>query len=348
MLSNTATKNGAKTAAPKPKPWHWIDPHVQRLAGILLVLIIFFFIVQTGAFSRTNTWVSMGVQFPEYGIMALGVMLAMITGGIDLSVVGIANLSGILAAMTLMSMNPSGLGSASSILVAILVSLLVGLACGIVNGLLVAYVKIPPILVTLGTFELFTGLGIMLTGGKALSGLPLNFSNFFGARLGGLLPVQLLIFIVVAVAIGLLLHRTTFGAKLFMIGTNATAARFSGLKNERILIKTYAISGVCAAVAGLVMMANYNSAKPDYGAAYLLLTILIVVLGGVSPIGGNGNIFGVVLAVLILQVLASGLNTFPDISNFYRPLIYGAVLLLVVWGGDKGLFGFKKRKGKSA
>lgn len=323
-----------------------IDPHVARLSSVLLVLILFFFIIKTGAFSRANTWISMGVQFPEFGIMALGVMLAMITGGIDLSVVGIANLSSIAAAMILTGSLAGGDGSPGSIAIAVAVALGTGLLAGLFNGVLVALVRIPPILVTLGTLELFTGLGIMLTGGKALSGLPAGYANIFGARIGGVLPVQLIIFIVVAIVIGVVLHRTGYGAKLFMMGTNPTAAKFSGLPSARLLIQTYAISGLCASVAGLVMMANYNSAKPDYGLAYTLLTILIVVLGGVNPNGGKGNIFGVILAVLMLQVLASGLNTFPNISNFYRPLIFGAVLLFVIWAGERGNWFKRSRTGR--
>lgn len=321
-----------------------LDPHVTRLMLTLLALIVLFLILKPVAFGRANTWISMGVQFPEFGIMAMGVMLTMITGGIDLSVVGIANLSGILAVMTLGAMAPDGEASAGTIAAAVLVALGVGLVAGLVNGLLVAWVRIPPILVTLGTLELFTGMGIVLTGGKALSGLPVAYSEFFGARIGGVLPAQLIAFVLVAVVIGLALHKTSYGAKLFMLGTNPTAAKFSGLPSARLLVRTYAISGVCAAIAGLVMLANYNSAKPDYGLAYTLLTILIVVLGGVNPNGGKGNIWGVLLAILILQVLASGLNTFPQISNFYRPLIYGAVLLFVIWSSEKSLLRLTRKR----
>lgn len=115
-----------------------------------------------------------------------------------------------------------------------------------------------------------------------------------------------------------------------MLGTNPTAARLSGLNTTALLMKTYIISGVTAAAGGLVMLANYNSAKADYGSTYTLLTILIVVLGGVNPNGGTGKIIGVLLSVFTLQVLSSGLNMFPNISSFYRPLIWGSVLLLVI------------------
>ncbi|MEO7587204.1 MAG: ABC transporter permease [Arachnia sp.] len=309
------------------------DPYVARLFVILVTLVVFFLIVRTDNFLSFGTWQSMGVQFPEFGLMALGVMITMITGGIDLSVVGIANMTSIAAASIMLSMVPpdaSGGQATVGILVAVAVSLVTGALAGAFNGFLVSVVKIPAILVTLGTLELFTGIAIIITAGKPLSGLPTLYGQTFGARLFGVIPVPLLIFVVVAIAMGVVMHRMSFGSKLYMLGTNATAARFSGLHSARLLIQTYTISGVCAAIAGLVLLANYNSAKADYGVAYTLLTVLIVVLGGVDPNGGKGKLLGVVLAIVILQILSSGLNMFPAISNFYRPLIYGGVLLLVI------------------
>lgn len=320
------------------------DQYVARLSLLLFGLILLFLIVKTQAFLRPNTWIAMGVTFPEFGIMALGVMLAMITGGIDLSVVGIANLTSIVAALTMVTMIPAdGSGSLPAILLAVCISLALGALAGLVNGILVAVVKIPAILVTLGTLELFTGIAIVLTGGRPISNLPIEYSNTVATRIGGVIPAQLVIFAVVAVAIGIILHRTAFGSQLYMLGTNPTAAKFSGMHSVKLLIRTYVLSGLCASIAGLVMLANYNSAKADYGVSYTLLTVLIVVLGGVNPNGGSGKIWGVVVAVVILQVLSSGLNLFPDISNFYRPLIWGAVLLFVISTSEKTGAGVLKR-----
>lgn len=321
------------------------DPYITRLFGMLVVLVLFFLIVRTDNFLSFGTWQSMGVQFPEYGLMALGVMITMITGGIDLSVVGIANMTSIAAASIMLSMVPPDASdgqAALGILVAVVVSLVAGALAGALNGFLVAVVRIPAILVTLGTLELFTGIAIIITAGKPLSGLPTLYGQTFGARVFGVLPVPLLIFVVVAIVMGVVMHRMSFGSKLYMLGTNATAARFSGLNSMKLLIQTYTISGVCAAIAGLVLLANYNSAKADYGVAYTLLTVLIVVLGGVDPNGGKGKLIGVVLAIVILQILSSGLNMFPAISNFYRSLIYGGVLLLVI-SISEGKGGIRRR-----
>ena len=163
----------------------------------------------------------------------------------------------------------------------------------------------------------------------------------FTGKVAGLVPIPLVVFLVCAAVAGAIVAFTGFGTTILMLGTNDTAARFSGLKVKSLLIRTYVLSGIMAAMAGIVMLANYNSAKADYGASYTLLTVLIVVLGGVNPNGGSGRLSGVLLSILMLQVLSSGLNMFPDISNFYRPLIWGGVLLLVICMNE-GLFSFSK------
>ena len=180
------------------------------------------------------------------------------------------------------------------------------------------------------TLELFTGIAIIITAGKPVSGLPPAYGEVFAGKLFGVIPVPVIVFAVAVAVVGLVLNKTAFGTKILMLGTNATAARLSGLNTTGLLVRTYLFSGVLASLGGLVMLANYNSAKADYGSTYTLLTVLIVVLGGVNPNGGSGRLFGVVLAVLILQVLSSALNMFPNVSNFYRPLIWGGVLLAVM------------------
>ncbi|HTN54714.1 MAG TPA: ABC transporter permease [Microbacterium sp.] len=309
------------------------DQHVTRLAAILLVLLVMFAIMKPKNFFGLPTWQSMAIQFPEFGLMALGVMLTMVIGGIDLSVVGIANMTAIGSALLMLQIAPAGADSGSgylALVAAIVFSLVIGALAGALNGFLVAKVRIPAILVTLGTFELFTGIAIIVSGGKPTSGLPSQYAEVMASRLFGIIPMPLIIFVIAAVVIGLMMYKAAFGAKLYMLGSNETAAQFSGLKTTSLIIRTYMVSGVYASLAGLVMLANYNSAKADYGSTYTLLAILIVVLGGVNPNGGSGRLSGVVLAVIVLQVLSSFLNTFPHISNFYRPLIWGAVLLLVI------------------
>lgn len=328
------------------------DQHVVRLAAILALLLIFFAIVKPKNFFGLATWQSMAIQFPEFGLMALGVMLAMVIGGIDLSVVGIANMTAIGSALLMLQIAPVGSDASTGYLAlaaAIGLSLVIGALAGALNGILVAKVRIPAILVTLGTFELFTGIAVIVSGGKPTSGLPPQYAEVMASRLFGVIPMPLIIFVIGAVIVGLLMYKSAFGTKLYMLGSNETAAQFSGLKTTSLIIRTYMISGVLASLAGLVMLANYNSAKADYGSTYTLLAVLIVVLGGVNPNGGSGRLSGVILAVVVLQVLSSLLNTFPNISNFYRPLIWGGVLLLVIvvnqWGKKNNLARIFRWKG---
>lgn len=330
------------------------DPYLTRMIVILAALLVFFAAVKPSQFFGLRTWTGMAVQFPEFGIMALGVMITMFTAGIDLSMVSVANLTGICTALLLKSVLGSevtGLTSVSAMLIALFMAFLVGGLCGAFNGFLISRVKIPPILATLGTLELFGGVAIVISEGKGVPGFK-PFSDVLTGKLLGVVPLQLVVFIACVTAIGFLLAMTSFGTKILMLGTNETAARFSGMSVNSLIMKTYTFSGILAGVAGMVMLATYNSAKAGNAEPYTLLTILIVVLGGVNPNGGKGRLTGVILATLTLQILASGLNMFPDISNFYRPLIWGAVLLLVITmdeaKGSKTLSRLLNRKKVSA
>jgi len=304
--------------------------------GRLTVITVLIFVAMAllapgGRFVSAANLSSMAFQFPEFAILALAMMLAMLTGGIDLSIIGIANLSAIAAALvlsTLFGAQAAGADAGLAIALAIAAALAVGCLAGLANGVAIGVFGLPPILATLGTGLMFTGLAVAVTGGSAVIGFPDAFATLGnGAVLG--VPVPLIIFAVLAVAVALVLNRTAFGLKVRMLGTNPLAARFAGVDDLAVTLRTYVVSGGLAAVAGLVIMSRANSAKADYGASYLLLSILICVLGGINPYGGFGRVAGLVLAVLSLQFLSSGLNML-QVSNFARELIWGALLLLVM------------------
>jgi simple sugar transport system permease protein len=303
----------------------------------LLVMLLFVFALMTALrpkqFVTIADFNSMMRQFPEYGIMAIGISLTMITGGIDLGVVGTANLSAIVAAKFLIGALPQGAPPAQVLpylVVAVLLALAVGLACGAFAGILISRFNMPAILATLGTQQLFTGIAIGITGGRPQSRLPLLYSKIGNTEFFKFVPLSFVIYLAIALTIGLMLSRARFGTYMYMLGTNPKAARFAGLNNASILFRTYMLSGLLSSVAGLIMMARANSAKADYGAPYTLQCVLIAVLGGIDPNGGFGKITGVTLAILILQFLSSGLNMFNNISNFYRDVIWGGVLILVL------------------
>jgi simple sugar transport system permease protein len=278
-------------------------------------------------FLSAQNLTSMAFQFPEFAILALAMTLTMLTGGIDLSVVGVANLSAIVAALIMTRLTGASDGSAV-IAMAFGASLAVGLCAGFFNGLLVARLGLPPILATLGSGLVFTGLAIALTGGSAVMGLPPAAAWVGNSTILGV-PTPLILFGLLALGLSLVLTRTAFGVKVRMYGANPLAARFAALDIDALLIRVYVASGVLAAIAGTVVMSRANSAKADYGSSYLLLAVLIAVLGGVNPYGGYGKIIGVVLAVLSMQFLSSGLNM-VGASNFVRELIWGSLLIFVM------------------
>lgn len=262
---------------------------------------------------------SMGFQFPEFGLMALAVLPTMISGGIDLSVVSVANLSSIIAALLL----KADYGWA-----AMPIALAAGTACGAVNGLLIGYARLPAILATLGTMQLLGGLGVVITRGPAITGLPDWYPGLVNSSVG-VVPFPLLIFAAVAALLGLVLRFSGVGLQVRLYGANPVAARFSGIPERRLLLSIYAASGFIAALAGLVVLGHANSAYADYGSSYMLLVVLINILAGVSPSGGFGTVTGVTLSVLLLQLISSGLN-FLSFSAFMRDLFFGGLLVVVM------------------
>ena len=265
---------------------------------------------------------SMGFQFPEFGLLSLAVLPTMISGGIDLSVVAVANLAAIVAAVIMKSGPEWGW-------LAIPAALAVGVACGALNGFLIAVLRLPPILATLGTLQLYSGIGIVITRGPAITGLPSWYPELGIVSVFGLIPLPLIVFAVVAILLGAWLRSTPTGVRLRLYGSNPVAARFAGIREPSLIFSIYSASGAIAALAGLVVLARVNSANADYGASYLLLVILINILAGVSPFGGFGTVTGVVLAVVLLQLVSSGLN-FLAFSAFARDLFFGGVLVIVM------------------
>lgn len=307
------------------------DRHIARLILMMVVWAVFMAITRFDKFYTLINFQTMASQFPEFGLMSLGIMVCMITGGIDLSTVGVANLVSICTATLMKAVATEENEIAVYVIpLCFVIAILMGAAAGAFNGFLVSKVRIPPILATLGTSELFTGIGIVITDGKAVSKLPRMYSSAINSKIFGLIPTQLVFFAVMALVIWFLLMRTTYGTKIYMIGTSSKAAVFSGIRTNLLLVKTYMISGICAALGGMVMLANYNSARADYGTVYTLQCVLIVVLGGVNPNGGSGKVSGVVLAICLLQMLQTGINRFPQISSYYISLIWGGVLILVM------------------
>lgn len=298
-----------------------IDGNILRLLAIFVIILAVSGITKGTSFLNVGNLQSMAKTLTEYGLMAVGCGITMISGGIDLSTVYIANLCGILAGLT---MNESS----SSIVLAIIVALVVGALCGIFNGFLVSVLKIPAMLATLGTYQLYMGIAVVASKGSTVSGVT-SFSSFAYMTVAGI-PMSFIVFVLMIVVISFIMGKTKFGKRVHLVGTNEKASKFAGINTVSVLIRTYMLSGIVSAVAGLLSLSRINSAKADFGSSYTMQTILISVLGGINPDGGFGSIPGVAIAVLILQMLSSYLNMFPNISNYYRDLIWGVALIAVL------------------
>ncbi len=338
-MGKQATMKRIEKRAGQPGSWRRglaANTHIVRLLVIAILIFIAFSFLLPGKFLTVRNLQSMAVQFPEYGILAFAILITMLTGGIDLSIAGTANLAALLAALTLTHFIGDETSSLTATLVtaaAMVVAILTGSVCGVLNGLLVTRVGITPILATLGTMSLYTGLAYVITGGPAITTTQLSAIGN-GAVLG--VPIPVIIFVVLALLLSLLLNRTGFGFNIYMVGANPTAARFSAINLDRVLLRTYWLAGVLSGIAGIVFLARANSAKPDYGASFVLLSVLIAILGGVSYTGGAGTVSGLVLAVLCLQFLSTGLNMLllelsgSSAAIFFRQFAWGALLLLVM------------------
>ncbi len=299
----------------------------KLLTVILTAIIVTMVLLSPSKFLRWTTLQSMAYQLPELGLLSLAMMITMLTGGINLSIITGANLAGIITGLVLLSTGEAGAAPGWGVVLAIFAGLGVSMLLGALNGFLVAFIEIPAMLATLGTMTLVKGISILITRGSALSGL--NSISWIGnAALVGI-PVPLLIFIAGALLMALVLNRTTVGFSLYMIGSNPEATLFSGINTRMVLLKSYILSNLVAGVAALVMVSRFNSAKADYGESYLLVTVLAAVLGGTSAEGGFGKVSGLVLALVILQIISSGFNLMR-VNPFLTVAFWGIIILLVM------------------
>jgi len=317
----------------KIKRIDWLRNEFALLSIIIVAMLLLMGVLNPTRFFRITNLQSMAFQLPELGLLSLGMMLIMLTGGINLSIIASANLSGILMALVLNAMAPPELYTGAGVgpaLVAVVIGLAAGILVGLVNGFLVAYVGVSPILATLGMMTLLNGVNILITKGYVISGFPPAFLFIGNGKVLGL-PVPFILFVLIALAAGYIMRRTPHGLEVYMLGTNETATRYSAVDVPRVLMRSYVVSGLLAACAAVVMIARFNSAKSDYGASYLLVTILAAVLGGTDVDGGFGKVLGLFLALVILQIIGSGLNLL-QVNAFLTRAIWGLILAAVMIG----------------
>lgn len=287
------------------------------LVGLLVLCVAMF--VATPDFLTPNNLLNVGIQASVVAILAFGQTFVIVTAGIDLSVGSVAALSAMVAAFT-------GQSWGMPPLVALLFGLLTGLAAGMVSGAATAYGKLPPFIATLAMLSVGRGLTLVVS-----NGIPIptpSVITWLGGSVGPI-PIPVVVLVVMGAIGWFILNRLSIGRAMYAVGGNLEAARLSGIPVKRVLVTVYALSGIFAGVAGLVLSGRLASAQPQAATGYELDAIAAVVIGGASLAGGVGRISGTLIGALVLAVIRNGLNLL-NVSAFWQQVIIGLVIAVAV------------------
>jgi ribose transport system permease protein len=311
---------------------------LQKFAALasLLALTVAFALVSNSFLSLGNG-LTIALQVTSIAYLGLGATCVIITGGIDLSVGAILALAGVVAALATRAGMP--------VPVAMVAGVATGLACGLINGLCVTVLELPPFIATLGMMLVARGVALEITDAKAIGGLGESFAELGNGSLWRVvntdaqgfpdvvfpgIPYPVLLMVVLAIAVSILLTRTTLGRHVYAIGSNLEAARLSGVNVKGVTVFAYVLSGGLAGIAGCVLMSRLVTAQPSEGLMYELDAIAAAVIGGTSLSGGIGTISGTVIGAFVIGILRNGLNM-AGVSAFIQMIIIGLVILLTVW-----------------
>ncbi|MFL5749542.1 MAG: ABC transporter permease [Chloroflexota bacterium] len=296
-----------------------------RWETLLVVVLISLIIVGSRlspVFLSPRNFANLLAALMEVAIMAMAMTLVIIAGEIDLSVESMAGLACAVLGFLWAAGVPIWIG------VGIVLAL--GAVGGLMNGLLVARGGLPSLVVTLGTLALFRGLALIVLGPQGISNFPADFTTLgFGYVPGTLIPWPFVIFLALAAILGVVLHRTWLGRQVFAVGKNAGTARFSGVRVTRLRVSLFMLTGVVAALAGVILTSRLSSARADAGQGMTLTVVTVVLLGGVNIFGGRGTIPGVVLAVLVVAVMQNALRL-AHVTVEVQSIALGLLLLLSV------------------
>lgn len=310
---------------------------LEGRAFFALIVIVIAFSLLSPVYFTTGNFLIMSSHVAIFGLLAVGMLMVILTGGIDLSIGSTLGLCGVIAGFLMqgVTINAFGLIFYPSVWVVVLMTCLLGAFVGAVNGVLIAYFKVPAFVATLGILYVARGFALLLTDGLTynnLSGEPglgntgfnwLGFNQLFG------IPIGVLVLIIVAMIASVLLNRTAFGRWVYSTGGNARAAELSGVPVKFTTITVYVLSGVCAAIAGLVLSSQLTSAGPTAGTTYELTAIAAVVVGGAALTGGRGNVRGTLLGAFVIGFLSDGL-VIIGVSSYWQTVFTGAVIVLAV------------------
>jgi len=302
-----------------------------RELGIFLAFIIILavlMVLSPNAFAKPANLINILKQASINGILAVGMMFVIISGGIDLSVGSIVALTGVVAASYA---HPGEY----PIVIPIVLSVAIGGIVGFLNGAGVAYGNIPPFIVTLGTMTIIRGVALIAANGQPVFNVSEAFQNLAGGFLLNLIPRLVVYFVIITLIGAFILTRTVFGRRVYAIGGNETAAKVSGINVEQIKVAVYTISGFLAGIAGILLSSRIVSGNPTSGQAYELDAIAAVIIGGVSMSGGAGKWYGTVIGALLIAVISNGLDIL-NVSSHFQLIIKGSIIIVAVLLDMKG------------
>ncbi len=301
------------------------------IALLLLEVVVFGF--ANPRFLRPQVLFGSINDFISICVISLFVTMVIITGGMDIQAGSIVGLSSIIVGVM---WKQAGM----NIWVACVFAVLGGMLCGLLSGFFIAYAKVQPMVVTLGGSFLYSGLAISITRiakvelYKGISGFPESFIQFSNIRFFGIFPSQILIFIIMILIAFIILHCTKFGRYIYLCGINQNAAEYSGINTRFIIMLTYALSGIGAAIAGIILTSYLGTAKADFGKELTMPIVTAVVLGGTAITGGKGSIVGTALSSLVIGLMRFGLSM-AGMKTQYLDIPVGIILIIAV--GLRGL-----------
>ncbi len=302
----------------------------------LIAIIVVFSFLSPNYFAVSN-FLTMSSHVALFAILAIGMLLVILNGGIDLSVGSTFGLAGVVAGFLMQGVTVTQLGIVlyPPVWVVVVLSVALGAFIGLINGVLVARFKVPAFVATLGVMYMVRGIALLMTNGLTYNDLggkaDLGNTGFdwlgFNRLLG--IPIGVLVMVLIAIIATLVLSRTAFGRWLYASGGNERAAELSGVPVKNVQLAVYMLSGICAAVAGLILSSELTSAGPTAGTTYELTAIAAVVIGGAALTGGRGNVRGTLLGAFVIGFLSDGL-VIIGISSYWQTVFTGAVIVLAV------------------
>lgn len=304
-------------------------------AFIVLIVICIIFAILEPAFLTPINIFNVLRQVSIVGLLAIGMTFVILTAGIDLSVGSLLALAGLVGAAVekggkgLLTGAAAGEASGYGVPAAVAAAVAVGLLGGLLQGTAIAKMKVPPFIVTLGGLSAFRGMALVFSKGQPISAFREEY-RYWGQGMVGVVPVPVILFAFFAVIGFIVLRYTKYGRHIYAIGGNLEAARLSGLNTDRLIMSVYVIIGFFAGLSGFLLSSRLNSAEQVAGVGYELTVIASVVIGGTSLFGGEGGIFGTVVGVLLIGVLANGL-TLLNVSSYYQQIIIGLIIVFAVF-----------------